>query len=190
MKFAVSLAAIVVAATSLNSFAEENKKGWEFLPGTHDGFIFNPTLSVMGGLADIEDVQGDVAFSWGLEASFNCPLIQPPTNKVRQQLSYFNYSDGKTTVQTAEINPHYVVEVKKHLWLGAGPGVGYVNAESANKTSNMLAVQLGASFHYNINKIFIGGEARVQFTQPDDVGNGKDNGAENWRTLLKIGYNI
>ena len=109
---------------------------------------------------------------------------------MRQQVSYFNYSDGDAEMHTVEINPHYVVDVKKDLWIGAGPGLGYVRAESANKSSNMVAAQFGTSFHYNMDKIFIGGEARYQITQSDDVGNGKDNGADNWRVVLKVGFNI
>ena len=168
----------------------EDEKGWQFLAGKHEDFVFEPTLSLMLGLADSEDVEGGAVFSWGLEASFNCPLLQPSTNKIRQQVSYFEYSDADSTIQSFEINPHYVVDVMDDLWIGAGPGFGYVRAEVDGNTANMAALQLGASIHYNIDKIFIGGEARYQFTTEDDIGDKKNSGADNWRTALKVGFNF
>jgi len=169
---------------------KSDSKGWQILAGNDDDFVFEPTISVMLGAADATDIEGDTLLSWGLEASFNCPLLQPPTNKIRQQVSYFNYTDGDNSIISFEINPHYIVDLSPNFWLGGGPGVGYVRADVDGKTANMPAAQLGLSFHYNMESIFIGGEARYQVTTEDDIGDQTDTGANNWRAALKLGYSF
>jgi len=181
------LSAAVLTTFSTSSFAE---KGWEIFPGTQDDFIFDPTISVMVGQMQSTDVIGDAAIGAGVELSMNCPLVQPPTNRVRQQVSYFNYQDGDSTLHTIELNPHYVVEVSPKLEIGAGPGFGYVRADVDGKTANMGAIQLGGSVHYRMDKFFVGAEARYQWTTKEDVGAGTENGAKNARAVLKIGYDF
>jgi len=178
---------LIASLFSVTSYAEN---GWRFFAGMEDDFKHETTTSVLlGGLGPNSSV-GDTGLSYGLEISFNCPLLQPPSNKIRQQVSALRYKDGDSTIQTIQINPHYVVEVIPNLWMGGGPGIGYVRARVNKITSNMVAGQLGASLHYNIEKIFIGAEARYQITQRDDVGGIIDEGADNWQAILKLGYNL
>ncbi|MDH5259175.1 MAG: hypothetical protein OEX07_14270, partial [Gammaproteobacteria bacterium] len=146
----IAISAALLTSFSTASFAD---KGWEFFPGVKDDFIFDPTISVMAGQMQTLSVIGDAAIGAGIELSINCPLVQPPTNRVRQQISFFNYKDGDSTINTVELNPHYVVEVMPKLEIGAGPGFGFVSADVDGKTANMGAIQLGGSVHYRINKI-------------------------------------
>jgi len=170
------------------SFAD---KGWRILAGMEEDFVHETTASIIAGaLGPKDNGTGDAGLAYGVELSFNCPLLQPPTNKIRQQVSFLQYSDGDSTIQSVQINPHYVVEVAPKLWLGGGPGFGYVRADVAKKTANLVAAQVGASAGYSIDKIFIGAEARYQLTQNSHVGSGKDNGAHNWQTIVKVGYNF
>ncbi len=165
------------------------EQGWRLFAGTEDDFQFKPTLSLMTGAIDSDEIMPDAGMAYGIEASFACPLIQSPGNKIRQQISYMNYDEDNVTLHTVEANVHYRIAVSEKVKAGFGPGIGYVRSEIADKTTNMLAGQLGASLHYNYEKYFVGGEARYQFTQGSDVGAG-NNGAENWRALLKVGYNF
>ena len=183
----LAFSAALLTSFSTASFAD---KGWAFFPGLEDGFIFDPTLSVMAGRMQSTSLVGAAANGTGLELSINCPMLQPPTNRVRQQISFYQYKDGDSILQTFELNPHYVIEAMPKLEIGGGPGVGYVRADVDGRTANMVAFQLGGSIHYRINKIFIGAEARYQFTNKADVGIGTANGAKNARALLKIGYDL
>ncbi len=183
----LTISAVLLTTFSSVTFAGDS---WEFFPGHKPGFIMDPTISVMVGQLQSTSLIGDAAIGGGVELSVNCPLIQPPTNRVRQQISYFNYQDGDSTLHIFEANPHYVAEILPKLEIGGGPGFGYVRADVNGKTSNMAALQLGGSIHYRINRIFIGAEARYQITTKADVGNGTGNGAKNARALIKIGFDF
>ena len=181
-----ALAAVMLALCA-PVFAE---KGWRLLPGTETDFTFKPTLSAVAGILSSNKYVGGTAAAYGVEASFMCPLIQNSTNNMRQQVSVVNYSKGGNSLLTVEANLHYRFPLIQNLKLGVGPGIGYVRADAANDIQNMVAVQAGVSLHYIMDKLFLGAETRYQLTQRSDVGTGSSNGADNWRTLLKIGYNF
>jgi len=179
--------ALILSFFSTISFAE---KSWRFFAGMEEDFVHESTVAAMVGGLGPDDKIGSTGLTYGAELSFNCPIIQPPENKIRQQVSVIQYKDGDSNIQTAQINTHYVVEVAPKLWLGGGPGIGLMRAEVNNRKSNMISAQLGASAHYSIDKIFIGGEARYQVTQGDEVGGHSDLGASSWQALFKLGYNL
>ena len=179
--------ALFLSIYSSVSFAD---KGWRFFAGMEEDFVHESTISAtIGGLGPDSKI-GDTGLTYGVELSFNCPTIQPPENKIRQQISVLQYKDGDAKLQSAQINTHYVIEVDPKLWIGGGPGIGFVRTDVNNRTSNMISAQLGASVHYSIDKIFIGGEARYQMTQGDEVGGHSDLGASSWQAMLKVGYNL
>ena len=188
-KLNIIIIALFLTAFSTASFAD---KGWRLFAGMEEDFVHEASLSVTLGAMGPDSKIGETGFAHGLELSFNCPLIQPPSNKIRQQVSITRYVKGDSDIQTVQINPHYVVEVLPKLWLGGGPGIGYVRADVNNITSNMVAAQVGASVSYSIKKVFLGAEARYQFTQGDEVGGPSYNvdGASNWQTVIKVGYNF
>ena len=183
----IAISAAVLATFSTASLAEGS---WKFFPGVEDGFIFDPTMSVMAGQMIVSESIGDAAIGMGVELSINCPLIQPPTNRVRQQISFFNYKDGDNTINTVEINPHYVMEVMPKLEIGAGPGFGYVSADVDGKTANMGAFQLGGSVHYRVSSFFIGAEGRYQWTTAGKEGTATEDSAKNARAIVKVGFDF
>jgi len=189
MKTLYKLAIVTFFAIS-GSNIYANDKGWEILPGTKDGFIFDHSIAVMAGPFQSTTQIGERTTGMGIELSMNCMIIQPPTNRIRQQVSYFMYEDGESEIQTTELNPHYLFEILPKLEIGAGPGVGYIRTRVDGKSANLLAAQFGGSLHYRFKKLFLGAEARYQVTPKADVGDGKENGARNARATLKIGYNF
>lgn len=84
-KIAISTAILTTFSTT--SWSEGS---WKFFPGTQDDFIFDPTISAMAGHMIVSESVGEAAIGMGVELSINCPLVQPPTNRVRQQVSFFN----------------------------------------------------------------------------------------------------
>ncbi len=179
----------LLSALLFSSGAALAEGQWNFLAGLDDNYVANPTLSVMVGNLN-PDINGASSGTIsGLELSLNCPLLQPPSNKIRQQVSYVSYDDQGLKISSFELNPHYVIETSPGLGIGFGPGFGYVKAETANESQGMLALQLGASLHYTaLGKLFLGAEARYQKTQSDAFAGQK--GADNFRVALKAGYNF
>ncbi len=160
--------------------ANVNAEGWKLFAGKDAGFVLEPTASIMLGM--MKPKEGDSGKILGVEMSFNCPLLQPPTNKIRQQISFAQYDENGAKLSSIEINPHYVVEVYPGLSIGAGPGVGYVLVD-ASGVDNAFAGQLGASVHYNVSKrFFVGGDMRYQLTDNSDINNS--------RMALKLGVSF
>ncbi len=168
-----------------------NAGGWTFLPVVNDP-TYKPeaTIAVTVGAMSPDSNLGGTALAYGAEVSANCILIQPPTNRVRTTISYAHYDDGGLTLNDIELNPHYVVELTPDFWLGGGPGLGVLLANAdTGSDATMLAGQLGASAHYRMGALFLGAEARYQWTQGKDVGT-SDSGENNWRALAKVGFNF
>ena len=179
----MSLAGILLA----NAGANAADKGWSPLAVLDDDYVMEPTISLLGGIMSPSD--GDSGKLIGVEASFNCPLLQPPTNKIRQQLSYTQYDESGVKVSSIELNPHYVVALTPELSVGGGPGLGFVSVDSATKDTNLFAAQVGVSAHYNLSEmVFLGGDARYQLTENEDIG-GSD-GMNNLRMSLKVGVSF
>ncbi len=163
---------------------------WTWFAGMKDGYTAQPAVSLMFGMLD-PDVDGaDSDAITGIELSLNCPMLQPPTNRIRQQISYAKYDKNGVELTSIEANPHYVIETSPGLELGFGPGVGYVMAKSEGGAldDGAFALQLGASAHYTgMGPLFIGAEARYQMTTDFD---GIDDNINNFRVALKVGYSF
>ncbi len=176
MKKRVLATAVGMLVVSMSASAE----GWKLFAGKDAGFVLEPTVSVMAGM--MSPKEGDSGKILGAEVSFNCPLLQPPTNRIRQQVSFAQYDENGAKLSSIEINPHYIVEVYPGLSVGAGPGFGYVLVDAAG-VDNAFAGQLGASVHYNVSKrFFVGGDMRYQFTDNSDINNS--------RMALKLGVSF
>ncbi len=177
--------ALVLA--SVNAQATDE---WSWFAGMKDGYTAQPAVSLMFGMLD-PDVDGvDSDAITGIEVSLNCPMLQPPTNRIRQQISYTRYDKDGVELTSIEANPHYVIETSPGLELGFGPGFGYVMAKTDNGTldDGALALQLGVSAHYTgMGPLFIGAEARYQMTGDFD---GIDDSIDNFRVALKVGYSF
>ncbi len=165
--------------------------GWTLLPGADDNYKAEPALSVMIGSLN-PNIPGTSSDSVvGFELSLNCPLLQPPGNKIRQQISLGTYSHKGMEITTLELNPHYVIRMPSGLGVGFGPGIGYVQAETATDKENMFALQIGASLHYTaMDFMFLGAEVRYQLTQDHTFPTLPQQDANNFRVALKAGVNF
>lgn len=165
--------------------------GWRLLPDKKGGFKAEPSLSVMVGSLNpsVSGASSDTVV--GFELSLNCPLLQPPSNKIRQQISLSTYSHKGLEITTIELNPHYVIETSSGVSVGLGPGIGYLQAETATDKEGMFALQVGASIHYTaMDFMFLGAEARYQWTQDHTFPTQSQRGADNFRFALKAGVNF
>ncbi len=187
-----ALAAVLAGALAGGGTGEALAGGWTFLPVKEEGFRAQPTLALTGGWVDPDTRLGGSAGAYGAELSFNCLLLQPPRNRIRTTLSYMRYDDQGLKLNDFELNPHYVVELSERLWVGGGPGIGLVKADTSGEDATMLAFQLGASLHYRLDRLFLGAEARYQITQSDRYGpaGNTDSGVNNFRVLAKVGLNL
>lgn len=162
---------------------------WSFPAAQDANYQAQPTLALLGGIQD-PDVRGAGADSlMGIELSLNCPLIQPPKNRIRQQLSLSRYDDSGLELTSLEINPHYMMPLSEHLELGVGPGLGIVRAEAGRDEETLYTAQAGASLQYRVGALYLGAEARYQLTTEDSLG-GRDRDVDNSRFLLKVGLDI
>lgn len=107
------ITAIVLLAASSAQAADQ----WTWMAGSKEGYTAH-TVSLLAGQMDPGDNMDNDTIG-GIELSLNCPLLQPPSNRIRQQLSYTKYDDQGVEIESIEINPHYVVEVQPGLEIGA-----------------------------------------------------------------------
>ncbi len=182
--FALSGAAMLVAGSV------QAAEGWTWMAGTQDGFKAKPTVSLLMGQMDPGDNMDSDTIS-GIELSLNCPLVQPPSNRIRQQVSYTKYDDQGVEIASLELNPHYVVEISPGLEIGGGPGLGYVMVDTPTGDGDVFGLQLGVSTHYHGNSpLFLGADLRYQITGEDNFGAATKSDVDNMRLAIKIGYSF
>ena len=181
--------ALAIGGALLAGSAPALAEGWQFLPAAKPGYEADATLAVMGGVQDpdVGDVDADAAY--GLELSLSCPTLKPPQGEIRQQISITGFDSDGLEMTSIELNPHYLMPLAENLDLGVGPGIGYVMAEAGRWDDDVLALQAGASLHYRSGPLFLGAEARYQFTQEADIGR-RDQDLNNYRLLGKAGVNF
>ncbi|MDH5378033.1 MAG: hypothetical protein OEX00_06920 [Gammaproteobacteria bacterium] len=168
-----------------------NAAGWTLFAGKEDGYVAEPAVSIIAGQMSPGDKNLDPQTITGLELSLNCPLLQPPTNRIRQQISYTTFKQDEFTLTNIELNPHYVVEVSPKLEIGGGPGFGYLMTSGGAKNPSLLAVNVGASAHYfGLGPVFLGAEWRYQLTTSEDFGGTDKQDMNNWRFAAKVGYSF
>lgn len=178
----------VAAVAGLLSSTTVQAEGWRFFPVLDGNFPFMPAVAVTAGVMDPEVSGAGANGIYGVELSFLCPLIQPPTNYIRQQVSLTQYDEGDLKLTTLEANLHYRLPITEGLELGFGPGFGVVHADPDNGgTDTELALQLGMGLNYNLNGgMFVGAEARYQWTTESDIGANGEN-LDNYRVMFKVG---
>jgi hypothetical protein len=173
---AVTLAAPLPAAAD----------GWDFLPVTGPDYQAAPTLAVLGGIQD-PDVDGvDAGGAFGVELGLSCPTLAPPAGRIRQQISLTRFDNQNLELTSLELNPHFLVDVGGNLAVGVGPGLGYVTADAGGDSDGVFALQAGVSLHYRQGPLFLGAEARYQWTQEADLG-GAETELDNSRVVAKAG---
>jgi len=185
MKHAVvnTLLGLGLATASAAVLAE----GWQFLPVSDANYKPDVTLSVVGGV-----MNGTPAGSGnytGVEAAFNCLLLQPPAGVIRSKISLGKFDHNNLKITTFEVNPRWTTSLSKDLTVGIGPGVGYVRAEVAGQTTSMAALQIGADLDYRIGSVNLGLGARWQDTRNKQIAPGV-YGANNTLVQAKVGFNF
>ena len=180
---ALSSAAMLIAGSA-------QAEGWTWMAGSKDGYESQPTISLLMGQMDPGNNLDSDTIS-GIELSLNCPLVQPPSNRIRQQFSYTQYDDKGVEIASLELNPHYVVEVSPGLEIGGGPGLGYVMVDTANGDGDVFGLQLGVSAHYHgSSPLYLGADLRYQITGEDNFGTATESDVDNTRLTIKVGYSF
>jgi hypothetical protein len=171
----------VIALSSLSLFAGDLK----LLPVMDSSYSPNFAIAAVGGVEKFDSVKA--AGSYGVELSLNCPLLQLPSNVIRQQVTLVRSSSEGLTTTALEINPHAQFPIVNKLNFGFGPSLSAVYA-SANSQSHMIyGIGAGASLTYNLNdKYFAGIESRYEWANTARLG-GANYDMDNTRTLLKFG---
>ncbi|HKK57383.1 hypothetical protein [Marinobacter sp.] len=180
-----SVMGLVLASASTGAAAEE----WDFLAGLSDDYQAKPSLALVGGIMDPDSGSLDSGAVYGVEFSLNCPLLQPPSNRIRQQLSLTQFDEDGVEITSLELSPHYVVPMSENLEIGFGPGFGVLDVEAGPEDEMLFGVHAGASVHYRQGAFFAGAEARYLVTTEERFG-GTDRDADNARVLLKVGINL
>lgn len=178
-----TLLGLSLATASAATLAED----WKFLPVRDAAYKPDATLSIAAG-----QLNGTPAGSGnytGAEVAFNCLMLQPPSGVIRSKISYGQFDHNGLKLNTFEINPRWTTSIAENLTVGVGPGVGYVKAEVAGKSTSMAALQIGADLDYRIGSLNLGLGARWQDTRNKDIAAGVQ-GANNTLVQAKIGMNF
>ena len=186
MQRLIGVSAICFAMAGVSAPAAAG--GWGLFPVLDDDYTAEPTFAVIGGAMDPDFSGADTDGVYGVEFSLNCPTLQPPVNRIRQQFSLMRYDDG-IEITSLEINPHYVMPIAQGLELGFGPGLGVLSVDTDNGDATAFGLQAGASLHYRAGLLFLGAEARYQATTEEDFGDG-DQDVNNVRYMVKAGVNF
>lgn len=127
--------------------------------------------------ADVDGASGAPAL--GVELSTNDTWTEMPAGILRHMLSWNHADHDGLELNTAEWNMHWMFQTNSGVWMGLGPGLGYVWADGKNLDDG-VAAQFGASAHYIQGNAFFGVESRYQWTEADS--------ADNWLTMAKVGW--
>ena len=127
--------------------------------------------------ADVDGFSGGPAY--GLELSATDPWAEMPAGKLRHMLSWNHVDQDGLELNTAEWNLHWMFETGSGVWLGLGPGLGYLWSDGDARDDG-LAAQFGVSAYTIHGHVLFGIESRYQWTEADN--------ADNWLTMAKIGY--
>jgi len=184
----IPLIALGIGALAAPS-AQANE--WVLGPAFKEGWKPQFTVAAMGGVLNPdEDKLSDGDAYYGVEISLNCPWFAPPTGSIRQQFWIGRYDENDVTFTSFEVNPRYFIDLSPNWSLGAGPGFGYLKADTPFRDGvDMFTLQLGADLSYRIGPLFLGVGARYQFTDDKEIAPGVD-GADNWVAVGKIGVNF
>jgi len=179
--------AAIIALTTTAITAKEIK----VLPIlTDSNYCLTPSLSLLGGYGAFSEAN-DGSTMYGVELAIACPALQLENLDIKQQISYVYSSNDGLTTNSIEFNPHVMFNIADKLQLGVGPGFGLVFADVEGGESDLVfGLNLGASLNYDITtSMFVGAEARYQWTTDADFGGG-DTTLDNYRTLLKVGMHF
>ena len=140
----------------------------------------------MIGQFDPEDA--DSSSLMGVEVSMECPLLQPASHRIRQQISLTQVDDDGLTVSSIELNPHHMFQLSPQFEAGFGPSLGVAKAEADGDDATEFTYGLGVSARFDITpQLFIGAELRKAW-MGDMTLNGGTGNLGNTRAAVKVGY--
>ena len=181
----VALAALLaLTVSSLN--ARETK----VLPIlTDSSYCLTPGVSLVGGIGAF-DKSDTTTTMYGVELSLACPALQLSSLDIKQQISIVYQSKEGLDTTHIEFNPHVMFDLSKDIQFGAGPGFGVILA-NAEKSDTVFGLNAGVSLNYDVTpSMFMGLEARYQWTTDAEVVSGVEVNLDNYRTLLKVGMHF
>lgn len=148
---------------------EAERKGVEIAPALRGKGSFDPSLSLkLGTLVPLESTE-DANFLIGGEFALNCLAMQFPGGSTRSQFSYQYMGTDGLTIQTGELNIHYLYDITDSFAFGGGPGIGVLAASPDGADDEILfAGQLGLEALYRVGMFGIGADVRYQFTEQSD----------------------
>lgn len=173
-----------LAALGLVAAMPAQAQDWQFFPAAGSDYQAAPTFALTAGTQDYVDV--DSGGVYGMELGLACPTLKPPQGQIRQQISLTRYDEDGVETTSLEVNPHYLVNLGGNWAIGLGPGLGYVQADTPAGDDSVFALQAGTSLHYRSGPLFLGAEARYQWTQSADLGGGSAD-MDNIRLQGKVG---
>ncbi|MFP4182845.1 MAG: porin family protein [Thiohalospira sp.] len=163
----------------------------DWFPIADEGFSAQPSVAVAGGTQELDWDGADSGSVAGIELAMNCGLFAPEQGRIRQQISLTQYDEDGLETTHLELNPHYLFVDDGPLTVGAGPGLGYVDADrDGGGDDGAFALQAGASVNYDFGPAFVGAEARYQWTTEADLGNNFEEDLGNTRVMAKVGVNF
>jgi hypothetical protein len=160
---------------------------WKIMPVLDAAYKPEITVALAGGVMNGTPA-GSGNYS-GAELAFNCLALHPPTGIIRSKVSYGQFDHNGLKLKTFEVNPRWTTRVAPDVTVGFGPGIGFVQADVAGKTTSMTAMQLGADLNYRIGQLNLGLDARWQNTANKDIAPGI-RGANNTLIMAKVGISF
>jgi len=179
---------IAVAALIALSVSSVWAKDTKLFPILSDGdYCLGPAVALVGGYGKTNNVKSSGLY--GVEFSLACPLLQLSDFDIKQQVSLVHQNNDGYEATSFELNPHVMFDVANKVQVGVGPELGVLFAKGT-KSDTVFTYGLGASANYDLaNNMFVGAEARYQWTTDAELGGTKDD-LNNFRTLLKVGVHF
>lgn len=176
----------LASATVLALPAVAQADGWRFAPLLSDpAFKLEPTLALTAGHLNPTRSGADSANAFGIEANFNCGLIQSPDNRIRTHLGISRADEDGDQVTVFELSPRYTVPLGGGLSVGAGPSLSLIRAESDDRRENLFGYGAAGGVNYRQGAFYAGADLRYQAsTEKDDLD------FDHWAVTAKVGVNF
>ncbi|OAN60915.1 hypothetical protein [Magnetospirillum moscoviense] len=139
----------------------------------------NPSVAAKGGWWEIDNSGTNGRPAFGAEFAIDNLGFAPTYGKLHHMFSWNHSDQDGLELNSAEWNVHWMVEARPNLWIGLGPGLGWVWADGKN-LDDTLGLQLGGSAHSYVGNAIFGIETRYQWTEADSL--------DNWLTMVSVGY--
>ena len=173
-------------ALLLSTAASAQAQGWRFAPVFTDAdFKLDPTLALTVGAVRPDGGDDDSLSAFGLEANFNCGLLQSPDNRIRSHLALSRIDDDGVEVTTLELSPRYTVPVSASVSIGVGPSLALLQVDNGRRDEDLFGYGVTAGLDYRAGSLYAGADLRYQETTEEHRLD-----FANWAVTAKIGVNF